>query len=127
MSEPATSPEVTDARRLLGATATAAVGAVLIGIGGIFALTTGLIVVAAAVGLVIGWFMRGLSGGPTAGPLIAAVLAVGGVAIGQILLWLVANAEGGVLGPVDYLAQTFGALVVAQLVVAGVGAWLAAR
>jgi hypothetical protein len=58
---------------------------------------------------------------------LAAGLAVAGVLLGQIGLWLFARTEGGVLPIVDYLGQTFGPLVVLQIVAAGLAAAWAAR
>ena len=58
---------------------------------------------------------------------IATVLAAIGVLGGQIGLWLFARYEGGVLGPVDYLVETFGLLVPLELAFAVAAAWLASR
>ncbi len=58
---------------------------------------------------------------------IATALAVIGVALGQLGLWLFARSEGGVLPLVDYLGQTFGPLVPLQLLVAGAVAWWTSR
>ena len=60
-------------------------------------------------------------------PAIAAVLAGLGVALGQVGLWLYARTEGGVLPLIDYLGQTFGALVPLELLVAVAVAWWRAR
>jgi len=58
---------------------------------------------------------------------LALVLALGAVAIGQLGLWQHGRSEGGVLGPLDYLSQVYGPLVVVEFAAAGVVAWLAAR
>jgi hypothetical protein len=50
-----------------------------------------------------------------------------GILLGQVGIWLFARSEGGVLGPLDYLGQAFGWLVVAQLVIGAVVAWLTSR
>jgi hypothetical protein len=56
-----------------------------------------------------------------------AAIAILFIALAQVAVWVVAQWEGGVLGLVDYLAQTFGWLVPAQVVLGGVAAWLSAR
>jgi hypothetical protein len=47
--------------------------------------------------------------------------------MGQAGLWLYALTEGGVLGPIDYLAQTFGLLVPFEFFAASILAWATAR
>jgi len=127
VSQPPPDPPVTDSRRIVAAVIASDLGAVAIAIGGILALSAGLVVIAAVTGVAVGWFARGVGRTPTTGVAIAIAVALGGIAIGQFLLWFVAGLEGGVLGPIDYLAQAFGVLVPAQFVAAGAGAWLAAR
>jgi hypothetical protein len=116
----------------LGAGALAAVVIVLLG--GLLGVSAGLLVVA----LVTGWGVaRVMAGGPAGGPpgeaadrsrpWLAVAIAVGAVAAGQLGLWLFARLEGGVLSPIDYLAQTFGPLVPVQLIIGGVAAWWTAR
>ena len=58
---------------------------------------------------------------------IALALALGAVALGQLGLWQYGRSEGGVLGPLDYLGQVYGPLVLVEFAAAGVIAWLAAR
>lgn len=103
-------------------------------LGGALAMSAGLLVVAAATGYAVALAVaagRGEASGPgrrrLASRWIAAALAVIGIAIGQIGLWLFARAEGGVLTLPDYLGQTFGLLVPLQLVLAGAVAWWTAR
>jgi hypothetical protein len=55
------------------------------------------------------------------------LLAAGGVALGQVGLWLLARQEGGVLSLADYLAETFGFLVPAQFLAAAGAAWWRSR
>jgi hypothetical protein len=57
----------------------------------------------------------------------ATIIAVGGVILGQLGIWLIARSEGGVLGFTDYLGDVFGALVPIELGLAAVIAWLTAR
>jgi hypothetical protein len=111
----------------VAAVVVAAIGALALAIGGILSLSAGLVVIATVLGVVVGWLVRGTVGDRAAAGLVAVGVALGGVAIGQVLLWCAALLEGGVLGPLDYLGQTFGILVPAQFVMCGLGAWLAAR
>ena len=54
-------------------------------------------------------------------------LAVGSIVVGLAVLWAYSRTEGGVMDPVAYLDERFGPLAVADIVVAGVVAWLRAR
>jgi len=85
-------------------------------LGGVLAVTAGLIVVAAFVGWLLGKLIRG--------PARAATAAALTVAAGLIGIWLFSHIEGGVLDPITYLDDVQGwPLVVLQLLV---GAGLAA-
>jgi hypothetical protein len=53
---------------------------------------------------------------------LAVLLACLAVAIGAVGTWAVAISEGGVLGPIDYLWQTFGLFIPAELIVASLAA-----
>jgi len=124
-------PAASVARGVVLGGVVAIVGAVaIVLLGGVLTLTAGLVVVAAATGWGIAAALRfgagdRLAAGRRIG--IAIVLAVVAVFAGQLGLWQYARIEGGVLPFVDYLAEVFGALVPAQLVVAVVAAWLTAR
>ena len=48
------------------------------------------------------------------------MLALGAVALGQLGLWQYGRTEGGVLGPLDYLGQVYGPLVLVEFAAAGV-------
>jgi hypothetical protein len=106
-------------------------GAVAITIaGGLIAITAGLLVIAA----VVGWVVAGAvtSGARVAVPRstvrwLAVVLAVAGVALGQVGLWLLGREEGGVLSLIDYLAEVFGFLVPLQFGIAALVAWWQTR
>lgn len=96
----------------------------------LFDMTAGLLVIAA----ILGWYTAvGLRAGGAGGlsrrrrTILAIVLALGGVALGQVGVWLLGREEGGVLGLTDYLGEVFGILVPAQFAVAAVAAWLASR
>jgi hypothetical protein len=114
-------------RGLATAIVAAVAGALAITVaGGLLAMTAGLVVIAAVLGWVVGALV-GLGGSASPGRprrrALAAGLAVGGVALGQIGLWLVARQEGGTLGLVAYLAEVFGVLVPFEAVLAGGLAW----
>ena len=128
---PVLDPALSPARGVAFAAVAAILGAAAItSLGGVLAISSGLVVVAGAAG----WAVAvGLRAG--AGPRLAADrrlrLALGfallSVALGQLGLWLYAGTEGGVLGPLDYLWQTFGVLVLLELVAALIAAWATAR
>jgi hypothetical protein len=104
--------------------------AAIVGFGGVLALTAGLLIIAGIIGWGIAAALRvgaGASLPPRRRTAIAAALAGIGVVIGQVGIWLYASTEGGVLSLPDYLAQTFGVLVPAQLVIAIAVAWWSAR
>lgn len=96
--------------------------------GGILTITAGLLIVAAGIGWAVG---TAIGMGPHVGTSrrsgVAVALAIGGVALGQFGLWLVARQEGGTLGIVEYLGEVFGVLVPAQVVIAAAVAWWRAR
>lgn len=124
-------PAASVARGVALATVLAIIGAVaIVGLGGVLTFTDGLLVVAGftagAVGIALRW-----GAGETLSRrrrvVIALVLAIGAVALGQLGLWAYARTEGGVLTPFDYLGQVFGPLVILELITAAVLAWVAAR
>lgn len=113
-----------------GAVAAILGAAVIVVLGGAMAISAGLLVAAAAVGYAVGLATVAGAGATMsrvrrAG--IAASLAVLGVALGQVGLWLFARTEGGVLSLIDYLGQTFGPLVPLELLLAGGVAWWRSR
>ena len=115
---------------ILGAIAVLAGATAITVLGGVLAVSAGLIVVAAATGWAVGLALRWGAGQPPAfGRRIrlAVGLALISIVLGQLGLWWYAGTEGGVLDPLDYLAQTFGLLVPVELVLAAIGAWLTAR
>jgi hypothetical protein len=117
------------ARAIVVAFLAAIVGGVAIAVGGgILTITAGLLVVAAVVGWVVGAvFTLALGPTPPGGRAIrrsfAAVIAVLGVVLGQVGLWLIAREEGGTLAIGDYLAEVFGWLVAAEIALAAAFAW----
>lgn len=119
------------ARGLAIAIALGLVGAAaIVVLGGIATVTTGLIVVAGAIGFGVAVALQlgagsQLSPGRRIG--LAVALTVASVALGQIGIWRYALAEGGVLSLIDYLGEVFGPVVIVEFVVGAVVAWLVAR
>ena len=105
-------------------------GGVIVVLGGAFAVSAGLLVAAAVVGYAVALALLAGAGDTLAKPRrpwIAAGLALFGAILGQVGLWLYARSEGGVLAPIDYLAEVFGAVVPLELVLAAGVAWWRAR
>jgi hypothetical protein len=119
--------EADQRRRVVLAAFLAIGGALAITVaGGLLAITAGLVVIAGALGWAIATVLaRGVEA--TRRRWLAPTLAVSGVALGQVGLWVVARQEGGTLGPIEYLAETFGVLVALQLAIAAVVAWWQTR
>ncbi len=118
------------ARTIVLAGLAALVGAATIVIvGGILAQTSGLLAVAGLGGIVIGRILRGARGALTRAlrATLPLVFAIDMIVLGNLGIWVYALGEGGVLGPIEYLAETFGPLVIAEVVVAAVAAYLAER
>ena len=113
-----------------GALTGLALAAAITVLGGVLLITAGLIAVAGiggwAVAVAVGAGGRAAVASSRRRAL-AAGLAAAAVVAGQLGLWLFARYEGGVLGPVDYLAETFELLVPLQFLFATAAAWLAAR
>lgn len=96
----------------------------------IASISAGLLVVAALTGLFVAQALRAGGGATIAARLrriLAVATAVESVAVAQLGIWLYALSEGGALGLVDYLGQTFGPLVPLQFAIAAVVAWWSAR
>jgi hypothetical protein len=118
-------------RAVLVADGVALAGAALtVLLGGVLALSAGLLVLWLSLGSVLGQLVRSTAGSVVT-PAVRVTLAVGsallGVVLGQVGLWLYAGVEGGALPLIDYLAQTYGVLVPLQAVLAAVAAWWKAR
>jgi hypothetical protein len=124
-------PGASAARGVAIAVAVASVGAAAIVIlGGVLTVTAGLVIIAAAIGWGVGAGLR-FGAGPHLTPrrrvVIAAVLAIVSIGLGQAGLWQYGQNEGGVLAPLDYLAEVYGPLVPLQLLAAAGAAWVGAR
>ena len=114
----------------IGALTGLALAAAITVLGEVLLITAGLIAVAGLGGWAIAAAVR--AGGldalaPPERRWLSVGLAATAVLVGQLGLWLFARYEGGVLGPVDYLTETFGLLVPLQFLVGVAAAWLAAR
>ncbi len=99
-------------------------------LGGVMTVTIGLVIVAGTTGWGVATGLRFGAGGqlqPRRRVVAAVALAVGSVALAQLGLWQYARSEGGVLPPLEYLAEVFGLVVPLQFGAAAVVAWLVAR
>lgn len=104
-------------------------GAIVL-LGGVLSQTTGLLAVAGIGGIAVGRAVRGEATddpGRSMRTAVALILALDMVALGNLGTWAFALSEGGVLGPIEYLLETFGPLVPAEIAVGSIAAWLASR
>jgi hypothetical protein len=118
-------------RPLAEAGIVAAVGAALLFlVGAIVASTAGLVFVSGVMGAAIGLLLSQATvsdvGTPAltrrAATWLAIAIAIAAVVVAAIATWLYARGEGGTLGPLDYLLQTFGPFVPGELLIATLGA-----
>ena len=99
-------------------------------LGGVFAVSAGLVAVAGATGWgVAALFRYGAGDHMTRRGRVAWTtgLSVAAIGLGQLGLWQYARTEGGVLPLIEYLDEVFGPLVPLEFGAAGLLAWLAAR
>lgn len=97
---------------------------------GLLSITTGLLAAMALTGFVIGRSLRdaGDALAPSTGLILALFLVLDAVALGNALTWINAVVvEGGVLGPIEYLSETFGVLIVVEFAIGAIAAWAATR
>ena len=128
----ATAPDPrTPARGLLLAMLAGAAGAALtVVLAGPMAVSAGLLVASLLLGRFVAEGLRLGAGATIPRPpraWIAIAIALASVAVAQLGIWAYARWEGGVLSPLDYLAQTFGPLVPLQFAAAALIAWWSAR
>jgi hypothetical protein len=117
---------------LLKAIVVAIVGAAaLFAVGAVFASTAGLLFVAGLAGGAIGLLLaRAAVPGTAAEPVLprrrvtwlGVGVALAMIVAGALLTWLYALGEGGTLGFVDYLLETFGPFIPGELVIAALAA-----
>jgi hypothetical protein len=118
-------------RGILLASVAGAIGsAASIALFAVASVSAGLLVVAAVTALFVAEALRAGRGNTMPRRLrrsLALYTAVESVAVAQVGIWLFARSEGGALGLIDYLAQTFGPLVPLQFAIAALVAWWSAR
>jgi len=105
-------------------------GAAIFVLEGLLSITTGLLAAMAVTGFAIGRAVRGAGDALTPATRLglALFLVVDAVVLGNALTWLNAVvAEGGVLGPIEYLSEAFGLLIVVEIAIGASAAWAAAR
>jgi len=121
---------------MIGPTAQAAVVAVvgaalLFLVGAVVASTVGLAFVCGVMGAGIGLVLAGLGVARDGEPprlsrsrilWLAIGMSIGAVVVADVATWLYALREGGTLGLLDYLFETFGPFVPGELIVAALGA-----
>lgn len=104
----------------------AAIGGVVVFLVGNLDVGAGLLALSAAVGWTTGLALaegrRGRGGYPPGRTrmALAAGIAAGAVALAFVALGVAAILEGGVLSPIDYLANRFGPIVLLDVAIAGV-------
>jgi hypothetical protein len=115
---------------LFGLLVAAFVGLLMVLLGSLLDLTAGLVVAAFFLGQLTAVGVRagaGLSLGQTARAWVSVLIALGALVLVQLGLWAWAVGQGGVLGPLDYVRDVFGALVAIEAVLAAIGAWWGSR
>ncbi len=113
-----------------GLVAAAFSGAIFFVFAGPLSFTAGLVVIAIALGRVVGLSVRGGAGtaiDTDARVGISLALTFVGLAAGLTATWLWALGQGGDLPIQEFLAQTYGLLVPLELVAAAGVAWYSAR
>ncbi len=110
----------------------AAVGGAVFFVLGQLGLGAGLLAVAAFTGWITAVALVDPGWGAGVGPgprriAVAASLAVGAILAAMLVDWAWAGVQGGVLGPLDYIAERYGAAAVLDLGAAGLLAGLRAR
>jgi len=117
-----------------GAVVAAIGGAAFFVLAGPLSVDTGLLVVGVAVGWAVGIAVRTgaarariPAGGSGTRAVGAVLLAVAACVAGWVGAWAWSHVQGGVLGPIDFLAQVYGLLVPAQLLFAAAGAAVGSR
>ena len=111
----------------------ALVGALLLfALGAVFAQTAGLLFVVGLIGAAIGLILartRVPGPGDAPAPLsrrqavwVAIAITLVAIVLAWVATWLYARSEGGTLGLVDYLLETFGPFVPAEILIAEIAA-----
>ena len=123
-------PEPATQALAYGLVATALCAALLFALAAFLAFSAGLLIVAFFLGRIVGLSVRsgaddGLS--PAARTNAAILLSLAGITIALVATWLFSRATGGVLGPVEYLADTLGPIVPLLYMIATLAAWWGSR
>lgn len=103
---------------------------VYVAFAGPLAFSAGLVIVGIFAGRVIGLSAKAGGGGAVTSDQAvstALVVTLAWFVASQAATWLYARNEGGVLGPLDYLLQTFGPVVPLVAIASVVAAWWSAR
>ena len=98
-------------------------------VAGPLAVDAGLVLIAGLMGLAIGRAVATGGGSAMANRRrigLSILLFLGALVGAELATWQFALSEGGVLGPIDYLRDTFGFLVVLELLAGLIGAAIAA-
>jgi len=103
--------------------------AAIVGLGNVLDVDVGLVALAALLGWLIAASLAGTRPTlvPRARQALAVLIASEAVLAGQLGLWLLARAQGGVLDPLTYLGEVFGIVVPLQFGVAIAAAWWTSR
>jgi hypothetical protein len=116
--------------RAIVATAIGSLALVLVG--GVLAVTSGLLFISGVTGAATGLLVADAAvGDGTRAPAlsrgdavrVAMVVVLAGFVAATIGLWIVARAEGGALGPLDLMLQVYGALIPVGAVLGALTAW----
>jgi hypothetical protein len=101
-----------------------------VGLAGPLAFSSGLVIAAIFAGRIIGLSAKAGAGRATSNDqriLVALGVTLGWFAATQVVTWLYARGEGGVLPILDYLLQTFGPIVPLVAIASILAAWWSAR
>lgn len=123
------SPVAPIAKGLIAATVGSAV---LVLVGAVLASTFGLLFVAGATGAAIGLLLARArvpnpdgaapAMSPRAVTWLAVALTLAALIVADAGTWVIARGEGGTLGPIDYLLETFGPFVAGEAILGVIGA-----
>jgi hypothetical protein len=103
---------------------------VYVAFSGPLAFSAGLVIIGIFAGRVIGVSAKAGGGGAITSDQavsVALVVTLGWFVMSQLATWIYARNEGGVLGPIDYLLQTFGPVVPLVAIASVLAAWWSAR
>jgi hypothetical protein len=134
VARPAVAARRGDRSLAYGVAGAVAGAAILFMLAGPLSVDTGLLIVGAAVGWGVGLAVRtgaalARGGAGSAGRRIALAItfALASCVVAWVGAWAWSHVQGGVLGPLDFLAQVYGLLVPAQLAFTAAGAAIGSR